>query len=83
MPHNAGSVTAMAAAPAAWRAEETAIERHVARHEECDLVRSVAEDARRIVRLIEGGLLTEAASVAGGLLNRANRRLIQLGLLDA
>ena len=58
------------------------IELDARRHEELIIVRRVAGDSHRILRLIEGGRLAEAHSVAGGLLHTANRRLHQYGLLN-
>lgn len=59
-------------------ADELRMELEAHRHEELIFIRRTWGDSGRIVRLIEGGLLAEAVSVAGGLVHASNRRTMQL-----
>ena len=58
------------------------IELAVQRHEELTFIRRFKDDAARVIRLIEGGLLVEAEFTAGGMLHLAGRREVQLTTPD-
>lgn len=56
------------------------IERAVHRHEDVIFVRRVQSDARRLIRLVYGGLDAEAMQTAADLQYAATRRARQLGI---
>lgn len=56
---------------------DSRIELAVHRHEELTFIHRVRNDATRVIRLIEGGMLAEAHSTLGGLLHAATRREAQ------
>lgn len=64
------------------RLDECRMELQEANRAELIFIRRVHGDASRVIRLIEGGLLAEAHSVAGGLVHQANRRIVQLRTPD-
>jgi len=66
----------------AWKTEERSVEEQVRNHEEILFVRQTGEGSWRILRLLEGGREVEAHQTAAYLMDKAHKRLRQLGLLD-